>query len=96
MDLPTTKQKSVNVWSTIGIGERENPLSFGPFRQGVFSMKQAALFLPIILVATGCAMFRDEERPIQHSRAAQLDYIEKYKKVAIAEMNRGGVPASII
>jgi flagellum-specific peptidoglycan hydrolase FlgJ len=59
-------------------------------------MKQAALFLPIVLLATGCALFRSEERPIEHSRAAQLDYIEKYKGVAIAEMNRGGIPASII
>jgi flagellum-specific peptidoglycan hydrolase FlgJ len=50
----------------------------------------------MILFAAGCAMFRSEERPAEHSRATQLDYIEKYKKVAIKEMNRGGVPASII
>jgi flagellum-specific peptidoglycan hydrolase FlgJ len=59
-------------------------------------MKRGALFLPIILLATGCALFRSEERPVQHSRAAQVDYIEKYKDVAIKEMNRGGIPASII
>jgi flagellum-specific peptidoglycan hydrolase FlgJ len=57
-------------------------------------MKQAALFLPVILLATGCGLFRS---PVEYnSRAAQLNYIQKYKDVAIAEMNRGGIPASII
>jgi flagellum-specific peptidoglycan hydrolase FlgJ len=54
-------------------------------------MKQAALFLPLILLASGC-----EERPTEHPRDVQEDYIKKYKKVAVAEMNRGGIPASII
>jgi flagellum-specific peptidoglycan hydrolase FlgJ len=58
-------------------------------------MKHAALFLPIVFLATGCGLLPSDERP-QHSRAAQLDYIEKYKDIAIKEMNRGGVPASII
>ena len=57
-------------------------------------MKQAALFLPVILLATGCGLFRS---PVEYnSPAAQLAYIQKYKDVAIAEMNRSGIPASII
>ncbi len=57
-------------------------------------MKQAALFLLVILLATGCGLFRS---PVEYnSPAAQLAYIQKYKDVAIAEMNRSGIPASII
>ncbi len=59
-------------------------------------MKQAALFLPVILLATGCGLFRSPVEYKSNSRAAQLDYIQKYNEVAVVEMNRSGIPASII
>jgi flagellum-specific peptidoglycan hydrolase FlgJ len=82
----------------IKIGQRLRVEYVGNRRNGkTRSMKHAALFLPVILLATGCGLFRSDERPVEsNSRAAQLAYIQKYKDVAIAEMNRGGIPASII
>lgn len=59
-------------------------------------MKQVALFLllPVFLLATGCGQFRSPAQ--DNSRSPQLDYIQRYKNVAIGEMNRSGIPASII
>jgi hypothetical protein len=90
-------QRNKTLARTIRAGETENPLPFGRFHQTVFSMKQAAFFLPVILLVAGCGLFRSDERPVEYNpRAAQLAYIEKYKDVAIAEMKRSGIPASII
>jgi LysM repeat protein len=69
------------------------------------------LILPILLLTTvfisSCDLFKrvtqsskgvDEIKPATYSKSgnAQLDYIQEYSPAATVEMERGGVPASII
>jgi LysM repeat protein len=82
------------------VENRKNPLTFGRFKPNDLTMKQALLLIPVILLAGGCKLFQDtradEVRPVEYnSRAAQQEYVLKYKDAAIAEMNRSGIPASI-
>jgi len=60
------------------------------------SVKNWNLF-PVIFISTlfSCKTIRVTESPGGHMTEERKQYIEKYNKLAISEMKRAGVPASI-
>ena len=74
---------------------RNNPymISFLAFKRSVIK----GIFIPVIFIFTlfSCKTIRVTESPGGHIPEARKQYIEKYSKLAISEMKRAGIPASI-
>ncbi len=58
-------------------------------------MRKKILFLIIPLIIVSCKVQRVPDSSVRYTSLSRQNYIENYKKLAINEMKRSGIPASI-